>query len=191
MSGRTNSARKSERLRKRRQAGVVSGAGTSEPESVELEDRPVIIVVPGEEIQSPSLERTSDNSEHGSDPEGEGLQSEEEDVMTRLKYKRFRGDGNQDADEWLGEFESTAIANQETPAAQRRIFQGLLKGEALSWYQDVPDLIRNDWDQLRTEFLQAFREVGGEARALGRLSTLTMKTNESVRKYGQRVKALM
>jgi hypothetical protein len=40
-------------------------------------------------------------------------------------------------------------------------------------------------------FLQAFREVGGEARALGRLSKTTMKPSESVRKYGQRVKALI
>lgn len=39
--------------------------------------------------------------------------------------------------------------------------------------------------------MQAFREVGGEARALDQLSTLAMKANESIRKYGQRVKALM
>ena len=110
---------------------------------------------------------------------------------TRLKYQRFKGDGSQDADEWLCEFESTAIANQENEAAQQRIFQGLLKGEALKWYQDVPDPVRNNWAQLKTDFLQAFREVGGEARALGRLSKLTMKSTESVRKYGQRVKALM
>jgi hypothetical protein len=40
-------------------------------------------------------------------------------------------------------------------------------------------------------FSQAFREVGGEARALGRLSKMTMRTSESVRKYGQRVKVLI
>jgi hypothetical protein len=45
-------------------------------------------------------------------------------------------------------------------------------GEALKWYQDVPVRNRNDWDQLTTAFLQAFREVGGEARALGRLSKM-------------------
>ena len=39
--------------------------------------------------------------------------------------------------------------------------------------------------------MQAFREVGGEARALGRLSKLTMKSSESVQKYGQKVKALI
>jgi len=41
------------------------------------------------------------------------------------------------------------------------------------------------------EFLKAFKEVGGEARALGQLSMLTMKNNKSVCKYGQRVKGLM
>jgi len=41
------------------------------------------------------------------------------------------------------------------------------------------------------KFLQAFREVGGETRALDQLSMLTMKTNESICKYGKWVKALM
>jgi hypothetical protein len=108
-----------------------------------------------------------------------------------LKYKRFKGNGHQDVDDWFSEFESTAVANKEEDEAKQRIFQGLLKGEVLKWYQDIPVRDRNDWDQLTTTFLQAFREVGGEARALGRLSKMTMRTSESVRKYGQRVKALI
>jgi hypothetical protein len=111
--------------------------------------------------------------------------------MTRLKYKRFKGDGHQDVDDWFSEFESTAIPNQEEDEAKQRIFQGLLKGEVLKWYQDILVRDRNNWDQLTTTFLQAFREVGGEARALGRLSKMTMRTSESMRKYGQRIKALI
>ena len=40
-------------------------------------------------------------------------------------------------------------------------------------------------------FLKKFREAGGEARALEHLSRMTKKPEESVRKYGQRVKALI
>ena len=111
--------------------------------------------------------------------------------VTRLRYKRFKGDGSQDVDDWLCEFNSTATANQEDRETKLRIFQGLLKGEALKWYQDVPDTIRNDWPQLSLSFLRTFREAGGEARALGRLSKMTMKSGESVRKYSQRVKGLL
>ena len=110
---------------------------------------------------------------------------------TRLKYSSFRGDGNQDADDWFCEFESIATANQEDPDSKRRIFQGLLKGEALKWYQDVPEAIRGNWTDFTLLFLKTFREAGGEARALGRLSRMTKKPSESVRKYGQRVKALI
>ena len=110
---------------------------------------------------------------------------------TRLKYSRFRGDGNQDVDDWFCEFESIAAANQEEPDSKKRIFQGLLKGEALKWYQDVPDDERDDWKDFSNLFLKTFREAGGEARALGRLSRMTKKPTESVRKYGQRVKALI
>ena len=131
-------------------------------------------------------------------PEGEAsvdeLSSDDSDIMPstmRLKYSRFKGDGSQDVDDWLTEFKSTAVANQEEPAASLHIFQGLLKGEALKWYQDVPDPIRTNWDQLSNLFLRTFREAGGEARALGRLSKMTMGKSESVRRYGQRIKALI
>ena len=87
---------------------------------------------------------------------GDELSSEESDTMpstTRLKYSTFKGDGSQDVEDWLTEFKSTAMANQEESAATLRIFQGLLKGEALKWYQDILDWIRNNWDQLTNLFL--------------------------------------
>ena len=110
---------------------------------------------------------------------------------TWLKYSRFRGDGSQDADNWYCEFESIATANHEDPKFKRRIFQGLLKGETLKWYQDIPNEIRSNWTDFVHLFLRIFREAGGEAQALGRLSRMTKKPAESVRKYGQRVKALI
>jgi len=55
-------------------------------------------------------------------------------TTTRLRYNKFRGDGSKDVDDWMGEFEATAVANQEDPDSKQRIFQGLLKGEALKWY---------------------------------------------------------
>ena len=131
----------------------------------------------------------------GVEEETEEEEEDEEDnpmaPSTRLKYNRFKGDGSQDVDEWLCEFESIALANQEDPDAKRRIFQGLLKGEALQWYQDVPERTRNDWTSFVTLFRRTFREAGGEARALGKLSRMTMRSSESVRKYSQRVKALI
>ena len=86
----------------------------------------------------------------------EKLSSKDKDNMpstTPLKYSRFKGDGSQDVDDRLTEFESTPLSNQEELAAKQRIFQGVLKGEALKWYQDVPDRIRINWEQLTLLFL--------------------------------------
>jgi hypothetical protein len=94
-------------------------------------------------------------------------------------------------DDWFCEFKSIATANQEEPDSKKMIFQGLLKGYALKWYQDVPDTAREEWTGFFHLFLKTFREGGDEARALGRLSRMTKKPAESVRKYGQRVKALI
>ena len=98
--------------------------------------------------------------------EGYEMTSEESDTMpstTRLKYSRFKRDGSRDVDEWFIKFESTTLTNQEEPTSKHRIFQGLLKGEALKWYQNVLDQIQNNREQLTPVFLRTFQEAGGEA----------------------------
>ena len=110
---------------------------------------------------------------------------------TRLKYSSFKGSNESDVDEWFGEFETIARANQEDIPSQLRVFPGLLKGEALSWYHGLPNDVKADWDELKDQFIQAFRESGGESRALSRLNKITMKDNELVRRYSQRVKSLI
>ena len=149
-----------------------------------------VVVIPGPDQAARAGPEVQEEREASVDE----LSSNKSDIMpsmTRLKYNRFKGDGSQDVDDWLTEFKSTAIANQEEPATILRIFQGLLKGEALKWYQDVPERIRTNWEQLSSLFLRTFREAGGETRALGRLSKMTMGKSESIRRYGQRVKALI
>jgi hypothetical protein len=183
----TRPNRKSERLRVSR--GESSGPDSIETASLGAEVLQVFVAEGGHDNRRPGRPARAVVPEP--DLNRRSPVEERTDTMTRLKYNRFKGDGSQDADDWLCEFESTALANQENEAAHQRIFQGLLKGEALRWYQDIPDPVRNNWEQLRNSFLQAFREVGGESRALGRLSKLTMRSSESVRKYGQRVKALI
>lgn len=98
--------------------GEVSGPGLSDPDISDPEDQPIFVLAFGEEIRSPRSGNTPEVSERGSEPEEDVPLEEEEDVMTRLKYKRFKGDESQDAEEWLSEFESTALANQENEAAQ-------------------------------------------------------------------------
>jgi hypothetical protein len=184
--------RKSARLESRRKNPTPSVSPRRGELFAEIEIEDSVLVTPLGETSSTPRSGSSDLNPDRQDPEPEGEETgSEEEAMTRLKYKTFKGDGRQDVDDWFSEFESTAIANQEEDEAKQRIFQGLLKGEALKWYQDIPVRDRNDWEHLTTTFLQAFREVGGEARALGRLSKMTMRTSESVRKYGQRVKALI
>jgi hypothetical protein len=184
--------RKSARLEKKRKVLTPSVSPRRGELFAEVEIEDSVLVTPHGETSSTPRSGSSDLNPDRQDPEAEGeATGSEEENMTWLKYKRFTGDGYQDVDDWFSEFESTAVANQEEDEAKQRIFQGLLKGEALKWYQDIPVRDRNDWDQLTIAFLQAFREVGGEARVLGRLSKMTMRTSESVRKYGQWVKALI
>ena len=163
-------------------------------ENPAFESEEELVVVPSQEFtrsDSPDIEASAEDLRDERSEERSFLGRTGNMVNTRLRYSRFRGDGGKDVDDWMSEFEATAIANQEDVASRNRVFQGLLKGEALRWYQDVSDRDRNNWDQLKELFLRTFREVGGEARALAKLSKITMKPNESVRTYGQRVKDLI
>lgn len=111
--------------------------------------------------------------------------------LPRLKYRKFQGDRKEDVDNWLCDFNSTATAKEEEIATKLHIFQGLLKKEALHWYQDILEPVRNDWKQLTTSFFQTFREVGGKTRTLWRLSKMKMDLDKSVQRYGQRVRYLI
>lgn len=94
-------------------------------------------------------------------------------------------------DDWYGEFESTALANEESRDSKHRIFEGLLKREILKWYKDLEDGDKGDWNTLIPSFLRTFKEAGGEDRVLGKLSKIYRKSDETVRKNGKRVKALI
>jgi hypothetical protein len=61
----------------------------------------------------------------------------------------------------------------------------------LKWYQDVPDKTMDSWAKFVMLFMGTYREAGGEARALGRLSRMTMKPAELIRRNSQRLKTLI
>ena len=105
---------------------------------------------------------------------GDGLSSDKSDIMpstTRLKYSRFKGDGSQDVDDWLTEFKSTVVGNQEEPAATLRTLQGLLKGEAFKWYQDVQTRSGLGWTNSATYFSEHSERLEGKLE----LSTASAK----------------
>lgn len=112
-------------------------------------------------------------------------------AQTRLKYHTFKGDLRQDVDEWMKEFVVTTLANQETDDSRSRIFVGLLRKEALKWYETLTPQVQGDWDNLCEAFVSAFREVGGEDRIITKLNRFTKGAKESIRSYGHRICSLI
>jgi hypothetical protein len=130
--------RKSARLEKKRKFPTPSVSPRRGKLFAEVEIEDSVLVTPPGETSSTSTSGSSDLNPDRQDPEPEGEATGlEEENLTRLKYKRFKGDGHQDVDDWFSEFESIAVANQEEDEAKQRIFQGLLKGEALKWCRNT------------------------------------------------------
>jgi hypothetical protein len=111
--------RKSARLEKKRKVPTPSASPRSGELFVEVEIEDSVLVTPPGETSSTPRSGSPDLNPDRHDPEleGEATRSEEE-TMTRLKYKRFKGDGHQDVEDWFSEFESTAVANQEEDEAK-------------------------------------------------------------------------
>jgi hypothetical protein len=111
--------RKSARLEKRRKVltPCVSPRRGELFAELEIEDS-VLVTPPGKTSSTPRSGSSDLNPDH-QDPEPKGEETgSEEKTMARLKYKRFKGDGHQDVDDWFSEFESTAVANQEEDEAK-------------------------------------------------------------------------
>jgi len=107
----TQKVRESERLRKHLQAGVSSEVHLSDPDITDPERQPMVDLTPGRVETDARLGRTPLSSDQEPELELDDSLQEEEDIMTRLRYKRFKGDGGQDANDCLCEFESTVLTN--------------------------------------------------------------------------------
>jgi hypothetical protein len=109
----------------------------------------------------------------------------------RLKYARFKVKG-QDVDEWVNQFAATLAANDENnPDTTKRLFHGLLEGEALRWYNGLLPADKNDWNQLKRAFETEFRDVGTDSRVLRNLGEVTIEPSDTLQSYSQKVQQLI
>jgi hypothetical protein len=87
--------RKSARLEKRRKVPTPSVSHRRGELFAEVEIEDSVLVTPPGETSSTSRSRSSDLNPDRQDPNPEGEETgSEEEAMTRLKYKRFKGDGH-------------------------------------------------------------------------------------------------
>ena len=178
MSEHARSSRE-ERYHRRERARVEREKKKELSDDSELKDFPGISVVLGLPARG-DLQSSESSAEETTMP-----------PVTRLKYKKFFGDGEQDVDDWYEDFMATAKANQEDSDSTKRVFGGLMKDHARKWLKDQPAAIQADFDDLSQKFLTAFRESGGEARAISKLNRIRMEPSKSVLKYRQRLKDLI
>ena len=109
----------------------------------------------------------------------------------RLKHARFKGKG-QDVDEWLDQFAATLAANDENDLdTTKRLFHGLLEGEALRWYNGLLPTVKNNWDQLMRAFTTEFKDVGTDSTVLRKQEKVTMDPSDTLQSYLQKVQVLI
>ena len=106
----------------------------------------------------------------------------------RLKYARFKGK-RQDVDKWLDQFSATLAANDLDTT--KRLFHGLLEGEALRWCNGLLPAVKNNWDQLVRAFTTEFKDVGTDSRVFRKLGEVTMDPSDTLRSYSQKVHVLI
>jgi len=74
-----------------------------------------------------------------------------------IKYVHFKGDGSQDFDNWMEQYLATLAANNEADVdTTKRLFRGVIEGEALKWYGTLDQVVKDDWPVLQAAFQQEF-----------------------------------
>jgi hypothetical protein len=111
---------------------------------------------------------------------------------SRLKYTKFKANGIQDVDDWLDQFSATLAANDEGDVEnKKRLFHGLVEGEALRWFNTLTPAVKDNWDQLRRTFEEEFREIGTAAKVMALLGSIRVKSTDTLRSYTQKVQQLV
>lgn len=115
---RSQGRNKKKSIRLRRDQGTEGSLGMSltDPKFLESKDQPVSILWFNRESKDRRLGGTFQSSDQEPKSELDNL-LQEDNIMSQLRYKRFKGDRSQDVDDWLSEFESTVLANQENGVA--------------------------------------------------------------------------
>ncbi|CAM6125591.1 unnamed protein product [Calypogeia fissa] len=90
----------------------------------------------------------------------------------RIKYTQFKGSWSQDVDNWMEHYLATATNDEVDNDTRKKLFQGLIGGEALKWYNALDAKTRDDWDRLKTAFKREFREIEVDARIMQKLNDL-------------------
>jgi hypothetical protein len=95
-------------------------------------------------------------------------------------------------DDWLDQFSATLAANDEGDVEnKKRLFLGLLEGEALRWFNTLTPAVKDNWDQLQRAFEEEFQEIGKDAKVMAWLGSIRMKSIDTLRSYTQKVQQLV
>ena len=87
---------------------------------------------------------------------------------------------------------ATLAANDEADEdTTKRLFRGVIEGEALRWYGTVDPAVKATWPATKLAFEQEFREIGADSRVMSRLNSISMKKTDTLRSYTQRVHQLI
>src|SRR5450759_4869205 len=92
----------------------------------------------------------------------------------------------------MEQYLATLAANDEGDVdTTKRLFGGVIEGEALRWYSTLDVAVKNDWPTLKNAFEQEFREIGADSRVMSRLNAIKMKPSDTLRSYIQCVHQLV
>ena len=103
------------------------------------------------------------------------------------KVQDFNGLLEEDAKNWIEQFELVAEVNRWTDLAKCIQIYSCFKGRALKWYQTLPMEKKRDYNELRNSFMREFQTESRREDLYNQLRRRKQLAKESVGDYGREI----
>ncbi len=107
-----------------------------------------------------------------------------------ITMESFKGDKDDEAQDWLKKFQNYAELKRLGPENMRRTFALLLKGEAGKWYARQSEDLQGDYDRLTSAFLEHFRDKTPKWVKREDVKTRKQKSDETIRDYTREMRQM-
>ncbi|KAL3678282.1 hypothetical protein R1sor_021238 [Riccia sorocarpa] len=113
------------------------------------------------------------------------------DPKLRVVYPIYKGKRHEDPDLHISAFETAMLINGESSLHKARLFPATLKHGAFPWFSQLDQYVQQDWDDLKSEFLEQFRVAQKDPDIMYQIQNMKQGERETIKEFLTRFRLMI